>query len=75
MTTRFWVKSYDRYNRLSERPSIDTRDEAFALFSQKITEVIAEDEGLRYTFVQLGAHTEEGAIVLNEWRAPQESRT
>ena len=59
--TTFWVKAYDEYNRPSNRKFFD-RDQAFADFWAK--------KSADHIYVQMGAWTSEGSIVLNEWRLP-----
>jgi hypothetical protein len=63
--TNFWVKGYDCYNRLSCNPNFDgsERERAYETFREWV-------DGGRYYYVQMGAWTSEGSIVLNEYRKP-----
>lgn len=65
MTTRFWVKAYDVYNRPSNK-SYDDKDRARWDFKAKM---LSE----QYYFIQMGAWTQEGPIVLDEWRPQSNS--
>jgi hypothetical protein len=64
MGVRFWVKSYDVYNRL-ECNGCEDRDSAFSQFQSKM-------QSGGFYFVQMDVSGDDGAIVLNEWRKPME---
>lgn len=57
----FWLKRYDNDNRLYITRDIDDRDFAFKMFK-----TFSKDG--RHYFVQMGAVSEDGSIVLNEFR-------
>jgi hypothetical protein len=58
--TRFWIKAYDHYNRQSsvrDRPENVTRATYWDMIQSS-----------DYDFIQFGAWTSEGSIVLSEYR-------
>jgi hypothetical protein len=61
-SVEFWVKRYDDFNRMFET-RVDSRRNAYRLYQRWMS------DGNHY-FVQMGAASELGSIVLNEWQKP-----
>jgi hypothetical protein len=64
VTVYFWLKAYDLYNSLTCNPNHHTRDGAYAEYDRMV-------KSGQYYFIQMGVmSSEEGSLVLNEYRNP-----